>query len=203
MKASISTVSAAIFASALAFGGASAPAAAGGILSEIKVGVLDHDAGRDSPTKKRESDTIDLTGELLSVPLVIASSSTPALNALLQPRAHLGFTANTSDYTHTGYTGLTWSWNLGANFFADFAFGLAVNSGQLRGSRDAKGAMIPNGRPNLGSPVTFREGLDLGYRFDAANSLSVFGSHISHASMFAKENDGMNFLGLRYGYRFN
>jgi hypothetical protein len=51
--------------------------------------------------------------------------------------------------------------------------------------------------------VLFREGLDLGYQFNGGHSVSVHGSHISNAGWFAHENDGMNFLGARYGFRFD
>ncbi|MEI8394228.1 MAG: acyloxyacyl hydrolase [Rhodospirillaceae bacterium] len=175
---------------------ANAAGALGGVISEVKVGILDHDAARDSRGKMTESDTVDFNGELLSVPLVFGKSATPFVQSVLQPRIHLGFTANTAGYTNTFYSGLTWDFNLTQNIFFDFAFGLAGNDGKLNGIRT-------DGRPNLGSPITFREAIELGYRLTPQHSLSIVGSHISHASMFAPENDGMNFIGGRYGYKFD
>ena len=204
VKSVFSAASAVALASALVLGAGPVSAAApGGILSEIKVGVFDHDAGRDSATKQKEMNTVDFNGEFLSVPLAIATSDIPALKSLYQPRAHIGFTANTAGWTNTGYAGLTWDWNLGAGFFTAFSFGFAGHDGQLKGSKDSKGAFISDGRPNLGSPVLFREGLDLGYHIDAVNSVSIYAAHISNAGWLAKENDGMNFLGGRYGFKFD
>lgn len=206
LKSIVSAISTATFVSALMIGAGAAPAAAGapgGILSEIKVGVLDHDPARDSTGKQGEMDSIDINGEILSVPLKFASSETPVINSLYQPRVHVGFTANTGGWTNVGYAGLTWDWNLGSGFFFDFAFGFAGHDGQLKGKKNANGAYIANGRPNLGSQVLFREGLDIGYHIDGTNSVSIYAAHISNAGWFAKENDGMNFLGARYGYKFD
>ncbi len=202
-KSTLSAIFAAAAVSTLAIGFASAEPV-GGILSEIKGGVFVHDVGRDSINKTIESNTIDINAEILSVPLKFASSTTPALNSLYQPRVHLGLTANTAGWTNTAYTGLTWDWGLGAGFFLDFSFGFAAHDGQHRGKTDAKGNFLTgNGRPNLGSAILFREGLDLGYRFDGHNSISAFAGHISNAGWFAKQNDGMNWLGARYGYKFD
>lgn len=206
VKSMCSAVSAVALASALVVGLVSGPALAGapgGIISEVKIGLFDHDAFRDNKGKQAESDTVDVNGEILSVPLVFGTSTTPALNALFQPRAHIGFSANTEGWTNTGYGGLTWDWNLGSNFFVAFSFGFAGHDGQLKGKRDSNGAYITDGRPNLGSAVLFREGLDFGYNIDQTNSISIYAGHMSNAGWFAKENDGMNFVGGRYGFRFN
>jgi len=175
----------------------------GGIVSEIKGGLLDHDAGRDSPSKTIEENTLDVNGEILSVPIVFGHVETPGIQALLQPRVHVGFTANTAGWTNTGYAGLTWDWNLGSGFFTAFSFGFVGHDGQLKRNRVGNNTYVDTGRPNLGAPVMFREGLDIGYHFDPHNSFSVYAAHISNAGWLAKENDGMNFLGGRYGYKFD
>ena len=204
VKSVASMISAAAFASALAFSGAPASAEAlGGLISEIKGGVYDHDALRDQKGKQREMDTVDINGEILFKPIKFATSETPFLNSIYQPRIHVGFTANTAGYTNTGYTGLTWDFNLGSNIFFALNFGLTAHDGQLKTKKDATGAVVNTGRPALGSTILFRESGDIGYRFAGGHSASIIFGHMSNAGIFAKENAGMNFLGARYGYKFD
>jgi len=179
-----------------AIGGSGQAAAESSLLSEIKGGVLVHDVGRNHESKFKEEDTVDLNLELLSRPIRFMEANSKLLAALVQPRFHLGGEVNTSGWTNQAYAGLTWDYRFDSGFFAEFAFGFTAHDGKLKARR------APDGRPSLGSPVLFREGLDLGYRV-GGHSLAVHGSHISNGGVFAKENDGMNFLGLRYGYRFD
>jgi hypothetical protein len=202
----VSVFSAAACALALVLGSIAGPASAdglGGIISEVRGGILVHDVGRDNPTKTIEENTIDINGEILSVPLVVSTSSIPFVQSMLAPRANLGFSANTSGWTNNGYGGLSWEWGLGAGFFFDFAFGMDLHDGQLKATKTSTGAFEIDGRPNLGSSVLFREAVDIGYRIDNVNSLSAYAAHISNAGWIAPQNDGMNFLGVRYGFRFN
>ncbi|MEI6558807.1 MAG: acyloxyacyl hydrolase [Rhodospirillaceae bacterium] len=192
-----------MLAAALLAGGPPASAEAlGGWISEVKGGLFDHDALRDQTSKQKEMDTVDINGEILSKPIKFGTSETPFLNSVYQPRAHLGFSANTAGYTHTGYTGLTWDFNLGSNIFFAFNFGFTAHDGQLKVKKTATGSALTTGRPALGSTILFREGGDIGYRFDGGHSAAIYFAHMSNAGLFAKENAGMNFLGLRYGYRF-
>ncbi len=205
VRSTLSAISAAVGASLLILGAVVGPAAAdglGGVISEVRGGVLVHDVWRDNQSKTAEANTVDINGEVLSVPLTMATSDTPFLQSILAPRAHLGFSANTAGWTNNGYTGLTWEWGLPANFFFDFAFGFDLHDGQLKASQTSTGAYETDGRPNLGSRVLFREAIDIGYRFDQVNSLSTYFAHISNAGWLASQNDGMNFVGVRYGFRF-
>ena len=204
IKPVASTISAAVFATTLAFAAVPASAEAlGGYISEVKGGFFDHDALRDQASKQKEMNSVDINGEILSTAIKFGSSEIPVLNSIYQPRAHLGFSANTAGYTSTGYTGLTWDFNLGSNFFFALNFGFAAHDGQLKVEKTASGASITTGRPALGSTVLFREGGDIGYNFGGGHSASVFFGHMSNAGLFAKENAGMNFLGARYGYKFD
>ncbi len=168
----------------------------GGFVSELKGGVFLHDVGRDNPTKDIEENTVDINGEILFAPVTVIDVEEPLWKFVFQPRPHLGVAFNTDGWTHHGYFGLTWGHRFDFNVFFDFAFGFAVHDGQLRGP-DAN-----TDRPNLGARVLFREGLDVGVFF-GPHSLALHGSHLSNGGVFAKENDGMNLLGIRYGYRFD
>ncbi len=206
VRSTVSVFCAVVGALALVFGSFAGPASAdglGGIISEVRGGVLVHDVGRDNPTKTKEENTIDINGEILSVPLKVSTSDIPFIQSMLAPRVAIGFSANTAGWTNNGYGGLSWEWLLGAGFFFDFAFGMDLNDGQLKAARTSTGAFEIDGRPNLGSSVLFREAVDIGYRFDPINSLSAYAAHISNAGWIAPQNDGMNFLGVRYGFRFN
>ena len=204
VKPVTATISAAVFATAVALAGVPAQAEAlGGIISEVKGGLFDHDALRDNSGKQKESNTVDINGEILFTPIKFSSSDIPVLNSIYQPRVHVGFTANTAGYTNAGYAGVTWDFNLGSNFFLAPSFGLTGQDGQLNTKKTPGGAVINTGRPALGSVVLFREGADVGYHFEGGHSVSIFFGHMSNAGWFAKENAGMNFLGARYGYRFD
>ena len=53
----------------------------------------------------------------------------------------------------------------------------------------------------LGSSLLFHIPAEIGYRFDSHNSLSVYFEHTSNA--YTQDyNEGMDRLGVRYGYRF-
>lgn len=176
---------------------ADGPPRQGSWISEVKGGVLLHDATRNSDTRTSEKDTIDLHGEVIFKTINIIESDNWIIQKLFQVRPHLGGQINTSDQTHQIYTGVTLGHQFQAGLFVDFSFGLTAHTGQLE-SHDPG-----NDRPNLGSPILFREALDLGYRFKGGHGVSVYGVHMSHANLFADENDSMNFVGLRYGYRMD
>ena len=77
--------------------------------------------------------------------------------------------------------------------FFEASFGGAVHDGEL--NDDAEGEKA------LGCRVLFRESLALGWRLDARHSLSVMLDHISNGGL-CEHNEGLDTLGLRYGYRF-
>lgn len=153
------------------------------IFSEVRGGVYAHDISFWS--FNRESGT-DINGEVLFV-------SPSFLDAIWSPRPHLGATVNTSGDTSIGYAGLTWEWNLPANFFIDANLGGAVHNGKLD-TNDSN-------RKSLGSPVLFRLGAALGYNLTEKVNISVQFEHVSNAYL-ANPNEGMDNAGLRLGYRF-
>jgi hypothetical protein len=56
-------------------------------------------------------------------------------------------------------------------------------------------------RKALGSRVLFHFPAEIGYRFDERNSLSVYFEHTSNGYT-VHPNEGLDRLGIRYGYRF-
>jgi hypothetical protein len=79
---------------------------------------------------------------------------------------------------------------------ARIGYCLRNNSIELLGSFFWKG-----GGNELGCRVLFRESLSVGVRFMKHHSLSVMVDHISNAGL-CDHNDGLDTLGVRYGYRF-
>ncbi|WP_319541511.1 acyloxyacyl hydrolase [uncultured Pseudodesulfovibrio sp.] len=153
------------------------------IISEVRGGVYAHDISFWS--FNRESGA-DINGEILFV-------SPSYLEAIWSPRPHLGATVNMSGNTSHAYGGLTWEWGLFDDFFMDANLGLSVNNGK-RDTDDPD-------RKSLGSPVLFRLGAALGYNLTEKVNVSVQYEHMSNAYI-ANENEGMDNVGLRLGYRF-
>ena len=79
--------------------------------------------------------------------------------------------------------------------FLGLGLGVAVHNGS-----DESLTIEPD-RKLLGRRVLFHDVIEIGYRFDQHNSLSLFFEHISNAST-AHKNQGLDTLGLRYGFRF-
>lgn len=165
---------------------ACAPASAQSLIEEVKLGVLYHDVPELWSGFKLEPTSADINVEVLLKP------SFPAL-FFGTIRPVVGGTINTSGATSHGYAGLRWQAELGSGFFLGVGLGAAVHDGHL----------VPDSpeRKALGSRVLFHIPAEIGYRLDAHNSLSVYFEHTSNAGL-ANHNEGMDRLGLRYGYRF-
>jgi lipid A 3-O-deacylase len=163
-------------------GGASA-VAADQVISELKVGVMSHDV---SVLGNNEEQGVDVNAEILF-------ASPEFLSAIWSPRPHLGLDINTDGDTSQLYLGLTWKWQpFEFPLWGAFSTGGSVHSGETGKSTTDK---------ELGSLVLFRQALEIGYDLDDQWSASVYFSHISNASL-ADENEGLNNLGLRIGFRF-
>lgn len=171
------------------------------IFSEIRIGALAHDIG---PFSSREEDGVDANIELL-----FASPS--FMSVLWSPRPTLGVSVNSQGDTSQVYLGLTWEYQHSSGWFASFGFGGMAHDGHLVG--DAKG--VQQGK-SLGCRFLFRESIDIGYRFAGGHSLMAHLDHSSNASLCEKNtsdgtahgrhdvvlNEGLESVGLRYGYKF-
>lgn len=163
------------------------PAIAGdeapGYVSEVRVGVLAHDQGIFSSHKE---DGIDINGEVLFMDL-------GWLGDKIALRPHIGGSVNTTGDTSQAYAGLTatipvFSWG-----FFDFSFGGAYHNGETDSGRVDK--------KDLGCHALFRESASLGAYIGDHHTISAFADHISNASICSK-NEGLENVGVRYGYRF-
>jgi len=157
----------------------------GNIISEIRLGMLAHDHDI-APFSRSEEGGVDANFEILFI-------SPSWLEEIRAPRPHLGLSINASGDTSQAYMGLTWEWRFWSNWFFDFSLGGTIH--------DGKTTTTLIDRKELGCRILFRESLDLGFIFSERHSVSAFLDHISNAKLCEK-NEGLETLGIRYGYRF-
>jgi len=162
----------------------------GRILDEVKVGALYHDVGfLGHHTEKG----VDVNLEMLFTP--------PDLLAVIgSPRPHIGADINTDGYTSDPYAGLTWGISLIQNLFrpGDYVFA----EGSLGGAyQDGYIDNAPPHHKQLGSPVLFRESVEVGYQVTPTISVSAILDHISNANL-GQHNAGITSAGARLGLKF-
>lgn len=180
-------------------------------VSEVRVGLIDHDPEgftlRPQGVKADNEPGLDVNGEIL-----FPSPDDAVFRTLLSPRPHLGAMVNSDGATSHVYGGLTWGYAFDFGLFIEGALGAALHNGDLHTPKDSNGGRCDAGTPGrfycidqraaMGSRLVFREGIDVGFRFDGGHGLSAHLSHLSNAKLFDDTNGGLDFLGLRYGYRF-
>ncbi len=152
-------------------------------ITDLRVGLLLHDTGPFSNTKE---DGLDVNVELLF-------ESPSYLEQIGSPKPHLGLTLNNSSDTNQIYGGLTWNWGFDGGYFIDLSFGAALHDGETETDRTDK--------KSLGCSLLFRESLGLGYVISGPHSVMLHFDHISNAKL-CDRNEGLENLGLRYGYSF-
>jgi lipid A 3-O-deacylase len=160
------------------------------IVDEVKVGVLAHDIGL---FDRHAESGADFNGEILFV-------SPGFLSVIGAPRPHLGLEVNSDGNTDNAYFGLTWGLRLVPAILGHSdaltlygSLGGAVNDGFHDGA--------PPGRKDLGSPILFRESVELGYQLTPVTSVSLLLDHVSNANL-ARHNGGITNLGVRVGFKF-
>jgi hypothetical protein len=167
--------------------------------SEFKFGVWDHDVH----FLGGKEDGADINPEIIfGSPISddMIANAPSWLKWTLQPRPTIGGAINTAGDTDQAYVGATWSWflmqniiNPGDGIVLGYFFGPGFNDGKIQ-SHDSD-------RKALGSNILFREAFDLGYQINPTWEISAYIDHISNGGL-AKENQSINDVGLRLGYRF-
>ena len=165
--------------------GVVAPALAVGLVQELKLGILDHDVPDLWSGFRAEPDSVDINVE------VLLSPSVPLLGGTVRPA--LGGTINTVGATSHAYADARWQYEVPSGVFFGFGLGGAIHNGQLQ--------FDDWDRKALGSRVLFHIPIEIGYRFGAHSSLSAYFEHTSNA-FIVEPNEGLDRLGIRYGYRF-
>ena len=167
---------------------------ADGWLSEIRAGALKHAVSLVGNTAKETG--IDGNIELLF--------QTPSwLKFLWSPRPMTGVSANSSSTnTDLAYTGLTWEWNPWADLILDFSFGFAIHNGKLKYDATEVFPEDAGRHREFGCRWLFRETLEAGWLFANRHLASLMWSHYSHGGLCDDKNEGLDNIGIRYGYRF-
>jgi lipid A 3-O-deacylase len=155
-----------------------------GIISEARAGFLIHDAGVFGGRKEKSED----------VDLELLFTSPESFDFMWSPRPIVGVHINDSNDTNQLFAGLVWEWWFWKPLYIDFSFGLAVHDGAI----DTEEL----GRKSLGSRVLFREALELGWNFYGGHDIGVMLDHVSHGNLLGSRNEGLDTLGVHYGYRF-
>lgn len=153
-------------------------------IHEVKAGLLLHDVPDLWSGFSLEQRYIDINAE-------VSFTGMPFLGGTLRPV--VGGTINTRGDTSHAYADVRWQFELPLNLFLGTGLGVAVHDGYIDPTEEHRKA--------LGSRALFHIPLEIGYRLDQHNSVSFYFEHTSNAGL-ANYNEGMDRLGLRYGYRF-
>ena len=161
------------------------PVRAGDLVYAAKIGVLAHDVPDLWSGFQIEPDAADINIEIQFTP------SIGLLGGTLRPAA--GATFNTNGDTSHAYLDARWQIEGPASLFFGIGLGAAIHDGEI-------GPVDPNAKA-FGSRVLFHIPFEAGVHIDAHNDISFYFEHTSNAYT-QTYNEGMDRLGLRYGYRF-
>jgi hypothetical protein len=151
---------------------------------EFRGGVLAHDVPGLWSGFSLESG-VDINAELLF------GAGLPVLGGTVRPAA--GASVNTAGDTSRAYIDARWELATPSGIFLGLGLGAAVHDGLLDPTDP--------GRKALGSRVLFHIPIEIGLRLDRHNSVSLYFEHVSNAFL-AESNEGLDSIGVRYGYRF-
>jgi hypothetical protein len=161
------------------------PPALGGWLHEVRLGVAAHDVDELWSGERKEHGA-DWSAELT----LLRTGLVLPLGAV---RPNLGFAINDHGDTSKVYAGALWEIESPIGVFFATGVGAAVHDGNLD--------KYEHDRKRLGSRVLFRIPIEVGYAFGAHHRLMFAFDHVSNASL-AEPNQGLDTVGVRYGYRF-
>lgn len=155
------------------------------LVDEVRLGILAHDVPGLWSGWRIETSRPDFNAEL------IFSPSVRFLGGTVRPV--IGGSYNSGGGTSKAYADARWESNTGLGVFFGLGLGAAVHNGYLDPvSLDHKA---------LGSRVLFHIPAEIGYRFEGGHSLSLYFEHTSNGYT-QKSNEGLDDLGIRYGFKF-
>lgn len=158
-----------------------------GLVRELRGGVLAHDVPNLWSGFRTENDAVAINVE------AIFSPSLRFLGGTIRPA--FGASIATEGGTSNVYLDARWEFETPAGIFFSVGLGGTVHNGETELKAVNQTAKA------LGSHLLFHIPIEIGYRFDARNSLSIYFEHMSNGYTQA-QNEGLDRLGIRYGYRF-
>ncbi len=111
-----------------------------------------------------------------------------ALSAIGSPAPHVLLSAALDGGTDYAAVGL--NWKFGGKLYFRPGIGLSVNNGPDRAFSNGR-------RVDLGSKVTFEPEAAVGWRISDRVAVEASWVHLSHATLFSKQNRGIDSLGVR------
>lgn len=148
----------------------------------LAVGIIAHDRG---PWGDHHESGVDLNFELLFAPMDVSGTLRP----------HLGATLNFTGDTSMAYAGFSIRAYDGRPWFADLLLSLAVHDGPLH--KDPVGCQVYSDC-GFGVRVMPRFGLEVGYRLNPVDAVTLFIDHMSHKYVIGGENEGLDHIGVRF-----
>jgi hypothetical protein len=116
-----------------------------------------------------------------------------ALRGIGAPSPYAFVAVNSADDTHYAAAGV--SWKFGGRVYVRPGIGLAVHTGPVSPNR-------PEPREAFGSRVLFEPELAVGVEMSERVSVEASLVHMSNAGVLARQNPGIDNLGVRLNYRF-
>ena len=156
-----------------------------GPVRELRVGLAAHDVGGLWSGESKEK------GPNICAEVIFNRSLFHLLSATAYP--NVGASLNTRSDTSKVYGGFLLQWEPASALFFSTGLGLSLHNGR----RDTDSA----NRKSLGSRVLFRIPIEIGYAVNRRHRIIFAFDHVSNAYL-ASPNEGMDTLGLVYGYRF-
>lgn len=148
----------------------------------LAVGVIAHDRG---PWGDHHESGVDLNLELLFAPMDVSGTLRP----------HLGVTLNFTGDTSMAYAGFSIRAYDARPWFADLLLSLAVHDGPLH--KAPVGCQLYSDC-GFGIRIMPRFGLEVGYRLNRADAVTLFIDHMSHKWVVGGENEGLDHIGVRW-----
>jgi lipid A 3-O-deacylase len=143
-----------------------------------------------------------------NVEIEIVSSSPDFLNIIGSPRPYAMVSANVSDDgVNFGGVGVIWRWEFADGWAFEPSFGYIVHDGEIDqpyvdGTPEA--AAFSEEHQLLGSRDLFRTTFALEREFGSRFAGQLYWEHMSHGQILDQgRNQGLDFVGLRFLYRFD
>lgn len=171
-------------------------------LSEVRLGVVAHDLDLLGDGSGGTESGVNIQAE-------IVLESPKALSWAFSPRPWGQFSVNTDGDTNYGGIGLAWTTPRERRIFGEVDFGVVIHDGVINvppisdnPDEIAKRIRLAETRVLFGSRELFRTALGLGVRVTDTIDAQLVIEHLSHGQVFADgKNEGLDTIGVRFGYR--